>query len=161
MSTRIAGKPAHVFFCFAGAVLAVLGSCLVAQNAQAQYSIDWYTIDGGGGTSTGGVYSVSGTIGQPDAGTMSGGNFTLQGGFWSIVSAVQVAGSPYLTVFRTATNSVLVTWPYPSTGFTLQQSPTLDAGSWGASTSTPVQSGTNWQIIVSPPNGNRFYRLIH
>ena len=26
------------------------------------YSIDWFTIDGGGGTSTGGVYSVSGTI---------------------------------------------------------------------------------------------------
>ena len=32
------------------------------------YQIDWFTIDGGGGTSTGGVYSVSGTIGQPDAG---------------------------------------------------------------------------------------------
>jgi hypothetical protein len=29
------------------------------------YSIDWFTIDGGGGTSTG-VYSVSGTIGQQD-----------------------------------------------------------------------------------------------
>ena len=32
------------------------------------YAIDWHTIDGGGGTSTGGVYAVSGTIGQPDAG---------------------------------------------------------------------------------------------
>jgi hypothetical protein len=29
--------------------------------------LDWFTIDGGGGTSTGGVYAVSGTIGQPDA----------------------------------------------------------------------------------------------
>ena len=52
-------------------------------TARAQnYAIDWYTIDGGGGTSTGGVFSVSGTIGQPDAGVMSGGNFTVQGGFW-------------------------------------------------------------------------------
>jgi len=33
-----------------------------------QCSIDWYKIAGGGGTSTGGVYSASGTIGQPDAG---------------------------------------------------------------------------------------------
>ena len=33
------------------------------------YAIDWHTIDGGGGTSTGGVYSVSGTIGQAGAGT--------------------------------------------------------------------------------------------
>ncbi len=47
------------------------------------YSIDWSTIDGGSGTSTGGGYSVSGSIGQPDAGKMSGGIFTLDGGFWS------------------------------------------------------------------------------
>jgi hypothetical protein len=42
---------------------------LVAAAARAQsYSMDWSTIDGGGDTSTGGVYSVSGTVGQPDAG---------------------------------------------------------------------------------------------
>ena len=51
-----------------------------------QYSIDSQTIDGGGGTSTGGVYSLSGTIGQPDAGTMSGGNYSLAGGFWGAIS---------------------------------------------------------------------------
>ena len=32
----------------------------IAALAQS-YSIDWFTIDGGGGTSTGGVYSVSAT----------------------------------------------------------------------------------------------------
>ena len=57
------------------------------------YSIDWCTI-GGGGTSTGGVYAVTGTIGQPDAGTLSGGNFTLDGGFWGIVAAIQTPGAP-------------------------------------------------------------------
>jgi hypothetical protein len=36
----------------------------------------------GGGSSTGGVYSLSGTTGQPDAGAMSGGVYTLSGGFW-------------------------------------------------------------------------------
>src|SRR5437899_2475559 len=50
----------------------VLAACcwalLLATSAHAQsYSIDWFTIDGGGGTSTGGVYQVSGTVGQPDA----------------------------------------------------------------------------------------------
>jgi len=54
--------------------------CALTMTATAQYQIDWYKIAGGGGTSTGGVYSVSGTIGQPDASTMSGGNYTLQGG---------------------------------------------------------------------------------
>ena len=32
-------------------------------NAQ-PYSIDWFTMDGGGGTSTGGGYSLSATIGR-------------------------------------------------------------------------------------------------
>jgi len=62
----------------------VLAFLLLALVVQAQtYSIDWFTIDGGGGTSTGGVYSVSGTIGQPDAGpAMTGATFTVLGGFW-------------------------------------------------------------------------------
>ena len=79
----------------------------------AQYSIDWYSIDGGGGTSTGGVYTVSGTIGQPDAGAMSGGNYTLQGGFWAVIAAVQTPGAPTLSIRMTATNSVIVSWPAP------------------------------------------------
>ncbi len=69
-----------------------------AALAQAQsYSIDWFTIDGGGGASTGGVYQVSGTIGQPDAGKMSGGNFTIDGGFWGIIAAVQTPGALLLS----------------------------------------------------------------
>ncbi len=47
------------------------------------YDLSWYTIDGGGATfSTGGGYSLGGTIGQPDAGSMSGGLYTINGGFW-------------------------------------------------------------------------------
>src|SRR5437868_10950980 len=87
------------------------------------YSLDWFTIDGGGGTSTGGVYSVSGTIGQPDAGQMSGGTYTLDGGFWGIIAAVPVPGAPTLRVVRTTTNTVVLAWPAPSTGFALQQNP--------------------------------------
>ncbi len=60
------------------ACLAALSSAALAGGP----SITWYTIDGGGGTSTGGTFSLSGTIGQPDAGTLSGGTFTLNGGFW-------------------------------------------------------------------------------
>ena len=41
------------------------------------------TIDGGGAMfATGSQFELSGTIGQPDAGTMSGDEFTLTGGFW-------------------------------------------------------------------------------
>src|SRR5258708_5123809 len=84
---------------FSGAWCLALLVCPAA-NAQS-YSIDWFTIDGGGGTSTGGVYSVSGTIGQPDAGHMAGANYAIDGGFWGLISAVQTPGSPLLTVART------------------------------------------------------------
>lgn len=47
------------------------------------YDLSWHSVDGGGVTfSTGGEFEVSGTIGQPDAGVMAGGDFTLTGGFW-------------------------------------------------------------------------------
>ncbi len=46
------------------------------------FDLTWFTVDGGGGTSSGGGFVLSGTIGQPDAGEMSGGGFTLLGGFW-------------------------------------------------------------------------------
>jgi hypothetical protein len=65
--------------------LLALGVLLSASMgiAFADYTIDWYTVDGGGLTfSTGGNYELSGTVGQPDAGEMTGGTYTLTGGFW-------------------------------------------------------------------------------
>lgn len=50
--------------------------------AAGPYKIDWYTIDGGGGTSTGGPYVLTGTIGQPDAAYSSADKYELLGGFW-------------------------------------------------------------------------------
>ena len=56
---------------------------LLTPELRAQsYTIDWYTIGGGGGASSGGDFTLSGTIGQPEAGTMSGDNYSLAGGFW-------------------------------------------------------------------------------
>ena len=123
------------------------------------YSIDWFTIDGGGGTSTGGVYTVSGTIGQPDAGHMSGGNFTIDGGFWGIIAAIQTPGFPTLRVVHTSTNTVVIAWPAPSTGFSLQQNADLKTTIWSGVTNIVNVVGSENQIIVAPPVGNRFYRL--
>jgi hypothetical protein len=41
------------------------------------------------------------TIGQPDAGAMSGGNYSLTGGFWALISVVQMTGTPLLTIIST------------------------------------------------------------
>jgi len=54
---------------------------------QSGYDLSWYTLDGGGATfSTGGSYSLGGSIGQADAGSLSGGSYTLNGGFWAGMS---------------------------------------------------------------------------
>jgi len=121
------------------------------------YSIDWYKIAGGGGTSTGATYQVSGTIGQYDAGgPMTGGNYSLTGGFWSLIAVVQTAGLPNLTITHSG-NSVIVSWPN-SGSYTLQQNSDLTTTSW--STSGGISdNGTIKSITITSPTGNLFFRL--
>jgi hypothetical protein len=122
------------------------------------FDLSWSSIDGGGGVSTGGVYSVSGTIGQPDAGVMTGGNFSLVGGFWSVLAVVPEPGAPAVEIRRTDTNSVVIAWPNPSTGFELQENVNLGTTNW-VSGPSPIVVPPEKQVIVSPPVGTHFYRL--
>jgi hypothetical protein len=55
-------------------------------QAQGGYDLSWWTVDGGGGTVSdgGSQYSLTGTVGQPDAGAaLTGGGYKLVGGFWN------------------------------------------------------------------------------
>ena len=118
----------------------------------------WYRISGGGGTSTGGVYSVNGTIGQTEPGsTMTGGNYSLTGGFWSLIAAVQTAGLPNLVISHSG-RSVIVSWP--DTGsYTLLQNSVVNGGTWVTSGySVTTANGTN-SITLTAPSGNLFFRL--
>jgi len=141
-------------------LVSAVGLWLMPLAAQAQsYSIDWYKIAGGGGTSTGAVYQVSGTTGQHDAGgPMTGGGYSLTGGFWALISVVQTPGTPNLTITFVAPNSVKVSWP--DTGsYTLQQNGTLAGGSWTTSGYGITTSNGMNSITVTPPTGNLFFRL--
>ena len=64
------------------AVLAIL--CSTALASAQTFDLSWFTVDGGGEMfTTGGVFELSGTIGQPESGVvMSGGVFEMSGGFW-------------------------------------------------------------------------------
>ena len=138
----------------------IISLLLAAVSVQAQsYSIDWNTIDGGGGTSTGGVYSVRGTIGQPDAsGAMTGGNYSLTGGFWSLIAVVQTAGLPNLTITFVGPNSVVVSW-LDAGSYTLQTNNNLNTWNWlGYGGAINTLNGTN-SVTVTPPTGNLFFRL--
>ena len=141
-------------------VLLLVPLMLATQAVSAQnYSIDWFKISGGGGTSSNGQYQVSGTIGQHDAGvTMTGGGYSLTGGFWSLLSVVQTAGGPTLRIFLTSTNTAVIAWPAPSTGFHLQRNTDLTTTNWSA-TGAPLTVGSEYQVVIQPPAGRQFFRL--
>jgi len=140
-------------------IFLLLSALLLPATGFAQpYSIDWYKV-AGGGASTGGAYVVNGTSGQHDAGgPLTGGSFSLTGGFWSRISVVQAPGTPNLVITFVGPNSVKVSWP--DTGsYTLLQNPSLEGGSWTTSGyAVTTSNGTN-NITITPPTGNLFFRL--
>lgn len=141
--------------------LMLLSDSQAALQAQS-YSIDWFKTSGGGGASTNGQYSVSGTIGQHDAGgPMTGGSYSLTGGFWSLIAAVQTPGAPTLTITSTGPSAVVISWPSSSSGSLLQQSPDMRTANWSDYTGTINDDGTVKSVTINPPNGNLFFRLGH
>lgn len=138
-----------------------LCALIFATSARAQsYSIDWYKIAGGGGTSSNGSYVVSGTIGQPDAGQMSGGNYSLTGGFWSLISLVQTPGAPILNITYSGGNAI-VSWQLPAAGYSLENNPVCATSGWSTvSQSSYVTNGNTVSVTIAPPlNGMRYFRL--
>jgi len=124
------------------------------------YSIDWFKVAGGGGTTTNGPFALSGTIGQQDAGgPMTGGNFSLTGGFWSLIFTVQTTGAPLLYISRSG-NVVTVYWQAVP-GWSLQRNTSVTApGGWSPSSGVINSSGTNYLNLTSP-SGNLVFRLSH
>ena len=143
--------------------LVILVSTLFVENfaAQAQsYALSSFTIDGGGGTSSGGNYTLSGTIGQPDAGTLAGGSYKLVGGFWNDVLAVPIPGGSTLTILRSG-STVIIAWPSAATVFVLEAADSLSTSpiTWTPVSQTPAMSGNQQIITVSASSQTKLYRL--
>jgi hypothetical protein len=139
--------------------LASQRAAALAQSTS-DYNLNWSAIAGGSGTSTSAVYAVSATVGQPDASCMTGGAYTCEGGFWSVVAALQPPGIP-LSVAQSH-GVVTVAWPLPSTNWVLEQAPTLTGATIPWSEVPAIQYHTNTthiSITVPTPGGSRFYRL--
>jgi hypothetical protein len=135
------------------ALLTLLAGALPA-SAQT-LSIDWFTIDGGGGTSTGSIFSLSGTIGQPDAGgPMTGGTFSLVGGFWALPFAVQSVDAPLLTIEPFGSGQARISWAPSTPGFVLQETTDLASGTWVNS-----PSGSANPVVVPATLPIKSYRL--
>jgi len=135
---------------------AVLLSTALSTTRVQSYSIDWSTLDGGGGASTGGVYSVSGTLGQPDAGSsMTNGQYSVTGGFWAWPTLVQMPGTPRLQWTNAAPGFAALWWTPPTPGYVLQSTTNLSPANWAN-----APSGTNNPAPVPTVGAARFYRLV-
>ena len=101
------------------------------------------------------------------AGSLSGGVITLNWAGGDVTNGVglqavfyvNLPASPLLSIRPTSTNAVVISWPAPSTGFSLQQNSNLNPANWVNVTNTPVVANGLNQVIVSAPAGRQFYRL--
>ena len=148
--------------CRAAVLISLAALCLLVLpfSGRAQsYDLSWFTIDGGGAAaSSGGVYTLGGTIGQPDAGRLSGGIYTLDGGFWGIVAAIQTPGAPLLSAGRSG-NNVIISWPASATGYGVEENSNLSLSTWYAVSQSAVTNGGQISVTVPASVGNKFYRL--
>ncbi len=153
MSTKSSSAARVILFGF------VLAAGTVGSQAQS-YAIDWYAIPGGGSASTNGSFALNGSIGQASAGgPMTNGQFSVTGGFWAPISAVQTPGAPPLYISYSA-NTVTVFWQNTA-GWNLQQNNNLTAmTNWSLSSGVTTSAGTNYLNLVHPA-GNLFFRLDH
>jgi hypothetical protein len=60
---------------------------VVPAAAPTGYTLDWWTADTGGGSLQGGAYTLQGTVGQAEPGSLDGVDYSLVGGFWSYLRA--------------------------------------------------------------------------
>jgi len=72
------------------AAILLLGVASVTLAASAALEMPWHAVAGGGGASAGGEFTLSGTAGQSAAGLLSGGRYTLAGGFWPGAEAMRL-----------------------------------------------------------------------
>ena len=118
------------------------------------YAIDWYSVDGGGGTQTGGVYEAQSTVGQPDSVSgLTSVSYVVSGGFWT-VHAVQIPDAPLLSIAAAGSQQVVVSWGPAAPGWVLQESSTFPSTNW----MTAPSLSTN-PITVTVIGPLKFYRL--
>ncbi len=131
---------------------------IAALNGAAHYEIDWFALGGGGGHSSGGAYTLNGTLGQSATGLSEGGPYTLQGGFWSAFGVVQTDQGPVLRLIL-AWPKVVLSWPGAAEGFQLQETLSLASPNWTDVQDVPSMVKGEKHVSQEVAPGTRFYRL--
>lgn len=75
------------------------------------------------------------------------------------IFALSLAMAPPTLAIKQSGNLVIISWPYPSTGWTLEQNSSLSTANWTASSYSISNDGTNNFITINLLTGNLFFRL--
>jgi len=143
--------------------LGVIGLFFISNShAQSggQFELSWSNLGGGGGASGGGPFTMRGTVGQHEPGTMSNGRFQIEGGFWSGIKLVQVSGAPVLKIKLSRAGQAILSWPLNAQGFALEETSTaLPPSRWTRTTQTVVDTATEHTVTVPATAVIKSYRL--
>jgi hypothetical protein len=91
------------------------------------FEVSWWTVDGGGGVSSGGDFEVTGTIAQPDAASwLVSGCWSVDPGFWGEYAVVATPGAPALRIRLLNASTVRVSFTSGCDDWVLQWATTLN-----------------------------------
>ena len=131
------------------------GLLAVASHAD-DFTLAGGRVAGGGGTSAGGAFQLTGTIAQPDAGgPLTNTPFSLTGGVWALPFVIQSDGAPTLSVTNATPGFATISWNPATPGFVLQSTPSLSPAAWST-----VDGATAPPVTVPALAPRRYYRLV-
>jgi hypothetical protein len=126
------------------------------------FAINWFAIAGGGGSGSDGTHSVSGTIGQTDAGgPLTNAQFSVAGGFWVFIqdNTPPMFLAPRLEI-TLVSGQARVFWLTNVSGFILQSNGSVvQPAGWADVSGTPGVTGSNFFLDFPPIGTTRFFRL--
>ena len=119
--------------CLVVALLVCAGFRSSANEEEPVFAIPQYAVYGGGGTSSGGGFAISGAIGEISAREMIGGTFTLRSGL-GVIHLLQTPDTPPLRIRIAGPDTVEVFWEAGDEAWLLEETPSLITPDWREST---------------------------
>lgn len=147
---------------FAAVLLAPLLVAVAGGTARAASRLADWTMDSGGGRSTGAVFAVTGSVGQVAGGQARSVSFQVTGGYLGLIAVVPTAGAPALRlVSASPAQGVVVSWPTAgSTGFRLQRTSDLSRPRWTDVSVAARVVGEEQQVRLPWEAGHHYFRLV-
>jgi hypothetical protein len=125
----------------------------------ADFTLGRGSFSSGGGTSTNGTLAISGVIGYPATAKSSGGPWIIESGIWGAVTLLQTPDAPTLRLAWVG-GTPRLRWAKLPVDWRLEMSPVLGSASqWLPSGLVRQDAGADWEVVIPPSPGHRFFRL--